>query len=183
MFLTLRGTPTLYYGDEIGLENGDIRPDQVRDPQGRNLGVGRTRDVARTPMQWDGGRHAGFSASEPWLPISADHRSRNVAVQAADPRSMLSLYRRLLALRRASAALMAGRYRPLPADGACFVYWREARGERRLIALNFTAEPQAIAVPGATAGQIVLSTYLDREERVDLAPLTLRPHEGVILAI
>jgi alpha-glucosidase len=96
---------------------------------------------------------------------------------------MLSLYRRLLALRRASAALMAGRYRPLPADGACFVYWREARGERRLIALNFTAEPQAIAVPGATAGQIVLSTYLDREERVDLARLTLRPHEGVILAI
>ena len=75
LLLTLRGTPTLYYGDELGMENGVIPPDKVQDPQGKNLGAERTRDVSRTPMQWDASPNAGFSTVEPWLPISSDFQS------------------------------------------------------------------------------------------------------------
>jgi alpha-glucosidase len=102
LLLTLRGTPTLYYGDEIGLENGLILPHQVQDPQGINLGVERTRDVSRTPMQWDSSPNAGFFVHDPWLPVSADYRPENVVLQAEDPLSIYNLYRRLLHYRRRS---------------------------------------------------------------------------------
>jgi alpha-glucosidase len=125
MLFTLRGTPTLYYGDELRMENGVIPPEKVQDPQGINLGIERTRDVCRTPMQWDASPNAGFCPAgvEPWLPVSADYETRNVAARSADPTSMLTLYRRLLALRRSSPALCGGSYRPLDGvPGDCFVY-------------------------------------------------------------
>jgi hypothetical protein len=74
-------------------------------------------------------------------------------------------------------------FRDSTADGACSVYWREAPGERRLIALNFTAEPQAVVVPAEARGRIALSTQLDRDEAVELSRLALRPHEGLILEV
>src|SRR5690606_17167591 len=138
MLLTLRGTPTFYYGDEIGLENGNIPPEKIQDPQGINLGAHRTRDVARTPMQWDASPNARFSTVEPWLPVTDDYRTRNVAVQSQDPNSMLSFYRRLFWLRRKSAALNSGDYRSLDAHSDCFVYLRTYGTERKLVALNFS---------------------------------------------
>ncbi len=183
MLLTLRGTPTLYYGDELGLENGVIPPEKIQDPQGINLGAERTRDVCRTPMQWDEGPNAGFSNIEPWLPVSADYATRNVAVQPTDATSMLNLYRRLLWYRRRSPALYGGDYQPLDVDDDCFVYLRAAGDERRLIALNFTAGQHRISVPDEEAGQIVISTHMDREEKVSLSALELRPHEGVIVEL
>jgi alpha-glucosidase len=183
LLLTLRGTPTLYYGDELGLENGIIPPEKIQDPQGRNLGPERTRDVARTPMQWDDSPFAGFSTVEPWLPVSADYATRNVAVQSADSHSMLNLYRRLLWLRRRSPALYGGSYRPLDADDDCFVYLRTADDERRLVAFNFASESRRLTVPGLGAGRVILSTHLDREEAVSLSGLELRPHEGVIIQV
>lgn len=184
LLLTLRGTPTLYYGDELGLGNGIIPPDKIQDPQGINLGAEHTRDVCRTPMQWDGSPNAGFSDVEPWLPVSADYGTRNVAVQSADPTSILNLYRRLLWYRRGSPALYGGTYRPLDVgDDDCFVYLRTAGDERRLIALNFTDDQRYISVPGEDTGQIVISTHLDREEKVSLSRLELRPHEGVIVEL
>jgi len=184
MLLTLRGTPTLYYGDELGLEDGIIPPEKIQDPQGVNLGAERTRDVCRTPMQWDAGTNAGFSAVEPWLPVSADCGTRNVAAQSADPTSILNLYRRLLRYRRGSPALYGGDYRALDAgDDDCFVYLRTAGDERRLIALNFSADQRCISAPGEDAGQIVISTHLDREGKVSLSRLELRPHEGLIVEL
>lgn len=181
MLLTLRGTPTLYYGDELGLENGIISPEQMQDPQGINLGVERTRDVARTPMQWDATPHAGFSTTTPWLPVSPDYQARNVAVQDAAPTSILNLYRQLLWLRRQSPALHNGRYQSLAVHPDCFVYLRQAGGEQALIALNFSDAPCTISIPAAQPHQVILSTHLDREEQVNLAAVTLRPFEGVIL--
>jgi len=184
MLLTLRGTPTLYYGDELGLENGVIPPEKVQDPQGVNLGAERTRDVCRTPMQWDAGPNAGFSAVEPWLPVSADYETRNVTAQSDDPASMLNLYRRLLRYRRSSPALYGGDYRPLDVgDDDCFVYLRTAGDERRLIALNFSGDQRCISIPGEDAGQVVISTHLDREGKVSLSRLELGPHEGVIVEL
>jgi alpha-glucosidase len=187
MLLTLRGTPTIYYGEELGMENGAIPPEKVQDPQGINLGVERTRDVCRTPMQWDGSPNAGFCPAgvEPWLPVSADYETCNVAAQSTDLASMLTLYRRLLALRRASPALYGGSYRPL--DGVpddCFVYLREGGGERKLVALNFAGEERVVPLPAlASSAEVLLSTHLDREGPVGLSKLKLRAHEGCVVAL
>jgi alpha-glucosidase len=184
MLLTLRGTPTLYYGDELGLENGLIPPEKIQDPQGKNLGAERTRDVTRTPMQWNASPQAGFSTVEPWLPVSADFATRNVAQQSQNPRSMLSLYRRLLWYRKQQPALCGGRYRPIDVEADnCFVYMRETDEARCLIALNFAAEARRVMIHGKDKGAIVLSTHLDREEQVTLTSFTLRPYEGVIIEV
>ena len=119
LLLTLRGTPTMYYGDEIGMHDVQIPPEPVQDPSSAHVpGLGLGRDPERTPMQWDAGPNAGFTTGRTgcrWPTIT----TRNVAAEHADPRSMLALYRRLIALRRAprrwrSAATRAcvGRRRP-----------------------------------------------------------------------
>jgi alpha-glucosidase len=184
MLLTLRGTPTLYYGDELGIENVPIPPEKIQDPPGINLGPEHSRDVTRTPMQWDSSPYAGFSTVDPWLPVSEDYRSRNVAVQAADPTSILNLYRRLLHYRSSSPALQWGSYRPLDGGEECFVYLREADTERRLVALNFSGAERHLSLDGAgVTGRLVLSTYLDRQETVSPAELRLRPYEGVVVEL
>jgi alpha-glucosidase len=157
MLLTLRGTPTLYYGDEIGLENGLILPHQVQDPQGINLGVERTRDVCRTPMQWDSSPNAGFSAHQPWLPVSPDYATRNVAAQAKDPFSILNLYRKLLQVRRQSAALFGGSYHSLDAGPDCFAYLRQAGDERFLVVLNFSPHHQSLKLDDLVPDMPLLS--------------------------
>jgi alpha-glucosidase len=182
LLLTLRGTPTLYYGDELGLENGQIPPEKIQDPQGINLGAARTRDVCRTPMQWDATAQAGFSSVEPWLPVSADYLTRNVVVQAADSASIYQLYCQLLHLRSATPALFGGAYAPLEVGAEnCFIYRRQAAGEVRLVVLNFSATPLQVTIPGFSRGKILLSTHLDRQESVALGQLQLRPFEGLLL--
>lgn len=186
LLLTLRGTPTIYYGEEIGMEDVPIPPEKIQDPQGVNLGPERTRDVCRTPMQWDAGLNAGFSPPgvETWLPLADDFATRNVAALAADPTSIFTLYTRLLHLRRVTPALYGGSYCPLDVGyDDVYVYVREDDAQRYLVALNFAAEPRTLAIPGETAGRVILSTHLDREEAVSLDALTLRANEGVIIAL
>lgn len=180
LLLTLRGTPTLYQGDELGMENGIIPPDRIQDPQGLALGAERSRDVCRTPMQWDASPFAGFSTVEPWLPLSADFASQNVAEQDADPKSILTLYRRLLQLRRASPALHGGSYAPLESPETIFAFIRDSESETCLVALNFSDQPASL--PITQTGRIVLSTHMDRRE-VRGRNLDLRPYEGIILAL
>src|SRR5207237_2009062 len=110
----LRGTPTLYYGDEIGMRDVPIAPEQVQDPFEKNVpGKGLGRDPERTPMQWNARPNAGFTDARPWLPIGADFATVNVEAQRDDPRSILNLYRQLIALRRAEPATEAGRVEPI----------------------------------------------------------------------
>ena len=183
MLLTLRGTPTLYYGDELGMENGHIPPEKVQDPQGKNLGYERTRDVTRTPMQWDQSPFAGFSQVEPWLPVSADFTARNVEFQSQDPSSMLNLYKNLLQMRRETPALYGGDYLPIDIDTSnCFVYKRKADGQVRIITLNFSAEERQIKFDQIRGWEILLSTHLDRQGKIETGQITLRPHEGLILS-
>jgi alpha-glucosidase len=183
LLLTLRGTPTLYYGDELGLENVVIPPQQVHDPWERNEpGLGLGRDPERTPMPWDAGVNAGFTNAVPWLPLNADHATRNVATAAADPRSILALYRRLIAVRREHTALSVGSYATLHADIDVFAFERRARDARLLVVLNFASTEGRFSLPtDASDTRILLSTCLDRENEQIGVDGTLRAAEGVIL--
>jgi alpha-glucosidase len=182
LLLTLRGTPTLYFGDEIGMENGVISPDQIQDPQGINLGAERTRDRGRTPMQWDDSDYAGFSTTTPWLPVSSDYKTRNAAAQIGDITSMFNLYRRLLWYRHRSPVLQGGSYRALDTNhDDCFVYLREYEEACCLVALNFTGETKDLTLPINQTGRVVISTHLDRGEDISGHTLSLRPNEGIIV--
>jgi alpha-glucosidase len=179
---SLRGTPTMYQGDEIGMQNVQIPPDKVVDPPGVTLGEGR--DPERTPMQWDASPNAGFTtAAEPWLPIAPDYALRNVAVERDDPGSILSLYKRLIELRQSERALTVGSYRPVPAEGDLLVYIREHEGERFLAALNLGRKRATFALDLPYHGQIAISTHLDREGERVAGAVKLRADEGVLVRL
>ncbi|HKH95520.1 MAG TPA: alpha-amylase family glycosyl hydrolase [Beijerinckiaceae bacterium] len=179
LLLTLLGTPTIYQGEEIGMTDVPIPPEKVQDPWERNVpGLGLGRDPERTPMQWDPSLNAGFTTGEPWLPLASDYEAMNVAAQAADPRSMLSLYRALLALRRAEPALSVGRYVPVSAGEAVLAYERRHENARLLVALNLSAEEQPL--DRAYEGTLLLSTSLDRPSGQAVPP-ALRSNEGVVI--
>ena len=180
LLLTLRGTPTLYYGDEIGLAHVAVPPDRVRDPWERNE-PGHGRDPERTPMQWDGETHAGFSTAEPWLPLSPDAATRNVDALRDDPTSILTLYRRLLALRREHAALSVGAYRVVAGAADVFAYERFGADGVFRILLNFGEAAQTLDLGGDEAWTLVLSTRGDRGGERIAAAVALGPKEGLIL--
>ena len=174
LLLTLRGTPTLYYGDELAIPERFIPAEEQLDPHGRNL-PGAGRDGCRTPMQWDDSAFAGFSppgAKDPWLPLTDDWRDRNVAAHLDDPTSLLNLYRALLAYRGSSPELQVADYLELDAPEGCYAF---RRGDRVTVALNFTN--RLIETP--FTGEVAVSTYLDD----DAATHRLRPHEGVIIEV
>ncbi len=181
LLLTLRGSPTLYYGDELGMREVGIPPGRQQDPWALTV-PSRGRDGCRTPMQWSPDSAAGFTlASEPWLPVGSDHAVRNTQSQLLDPDSHLNLYRRLLALRRGSAALRTGSYLPVdsvPPD--CFVFERSLGTERVLVAVSFSAEPLSSDVPGLT-GRIAVSTERANEDNEVDGTLHLLPHEAVVV--
>jgi alpha-glucosidase len=184
MLLTLRGTPTIYYGDEIGMEQVPIPPERVHDPVEKNIpGLGLGRDGARTPMQWNAERYAGFSTVEPWLPLAGDHRSRNVENARNDATSIYGLYRRLIAARRAHPALALGDYRPIVASGDLILYVREHRDERVLVALNLGAEPIAARLSGPLQGRVLVSAFADRDGEPVESGLDLRAHEGLVIRL
>jgi alpha-glucosidase len=182
LLMTLRGTPTMYYGDEIGLTNVPVPPERVQDPWEKNEpGLGLGRDPYRTPMQWSAGRNAGFSNGEPWLPLGADHGTRNVAALGGDPGSILTLYRRLIAIRREHLALSVGDYVPGEVEGDVFWFERRHKDARLIVALNFGPEASVVRLPDDR--RVLLSTHLDRDDERVGSQLTLRADEGVILTV
>jgi alpha-glucosidase len=144
-YLTLRGTPIMYYGEEIGMENNDPTSKQdVKDPIGRTgWPEEKGRDGERTPMQWNAAPNAGFSKENPWLPVPPSFRTHNVAAESKDPNSILSLYKKVLALRHTNEALLEGSYTALNADDPNVMsYLRSYKGKAVLVALNMSASPQ-----------------------------------------
>jgi alpha-glucosidase len=181
LLLTLRGTPTLYYGDEIGMRQVAIAPDQVRDPFEKNVpGFGVGRDGCRTPMQWNATAYAGFSTAPPWLPVAGDFLHEKVVNLEADSRSILSLYKALIALRRKLPQLVSGDYVPLAAQGDLLLYRRQSEGRAVVVALNLGAEPVSLESE-IIGGEILLSTFLDRQGEKVRGVLDLRGDEGVIV--
>ena len=181
LLLTLRGTPFLYYGDELGMREGIISGEDRRDPWGHSVDY-LSRDGARTPMQWAPTPNAGFSSTDasPWLPIDDGYRRLNVETELDDPGSLLNLYRRLLDLRRQSSALRRGSYLTHPGStDTVLVYRRESDDETMTVALNFSDAEATVSVGRCT---VVFSTA--DPERSDWAPgeLVLAPFEGVVVS-
>lgn len=185
MLLTLRGTPIIYMGEEIGMQNGVIAVDKLQDPIALNGNPERGRDHCRTPFQWSTEPFAGFSPIEPWLPISDTYHEINADIQTSDEDSILSLYRQLLHYREKHSSLNSGSYKPIndtPQD--CFVYLRENSEEQHLIVLNFSDIQHNLTLKSiAESGDIVLSTHLDNEGFVELSSLSLRPYEGLLIKL
>jgi alpha-glucosidase len=183
LLLTLRGTPTLYYGEELGLRNVEIPPDRVTDVrETQQPGRGQGRDPERTPMPWTGTPGGGFTTGEPWLPLGEHNLARSVAAQRDDPGSMLALHRRLIELRRRETALAVGTYRPVPAQGDALAYRRAADGRELLVALNLGATPQRLALPeDLGALRVILSATGQAEGTTHRGEVALSANEALVL--
>jgi alpha-glucosidase len=147
LYLTLRGTPIMYYGEEIGMKTTpSTRKEDVKDPIGqRGWPEEKGRDGERTPMQWDGSENAGFSKASPWLPVPRAYKTHNVATEMQRPDSVLEFYKKVLKLRHTDRALLDGSYTALnESDQNVFSYLRSYQGEVVLVALNMSASPQKV---------------------------------------
>jgi alpha-glucosidase len=185
MLLTLRGTPTMYYGDEIGMHDVPIPPERVQDPFEKNVpGIGLGRDPERTPMQWNESTGAGFTSGLPWLPVAEDAKIINVATEQRDPASLLSLYRHLIELRRAEPALSVGEFAALPAGEDLVAYVRQTDDRRILVLLNLGGEARSFDLAGLKCrSRLLLSSLLDRPSGELINAVVLRPDEGKILEL
>jgi alpha-glucosidase len=186
LLLTLRGTPTLYYGDELGMVDVPIPSEEVKDPQGLNMpGKNLSRDPARTPMQWDNSMHAGFSPATPWLRVSRTFRRQNVETQRDDRYSILTLYRRLIALRQSSPSLMVGNYIPVHADHQMLAYIRHAEGYPRfLVVLNLSHKPCYFTPKHIEVeGKVEIATFREMDDTIVSGTINLYGDEGVIIRL
>jgi alpha-glucosidase len=195
LLLATRATPQLYYGEEIGMVTTPPgRKEDVKDPVGRRgWPTDKGRDGERTPMQWDTSRSAGFSMAEKtWLPVPAGYRRRNVAVERADPKSILNFYKQLITLRRSQPGLRDGSYEALnPQDDHVLSWLRKnpRQGESVIVALNMSTEPKRISfnlkphgISQSTARPLLTSPGGERSA-VPLSAITLAPFAVFIGAV
>ncbi|HVM41308.1 MAG TPA: alpha-amylase family glycosyl hydrolase [Acidimicrobiia bacterium] len=179
MLLTLRGTPVLYYGDEIGMQDTPLERDDVLDPVGVRFWPLAGRDPERTPMHWSGDPGAGFTKAgvTPWLPLG-DHAACNVEAQRSDPGSMLHLCRDLIAIRQASDDLRAGDYATLPTpDGV----WGYRRGSGMTVLLNLSDDAHSEATVSGIEGVVRIGTRRERDGEAVVGSISLHSGEGVVV--
>jgi alpha-glucosidase len=180
MLLTLRGTPFLYYGEEIGMTDGPVPPARVVDIAGR--------DPERTPMQWTSSATGGFTTGEPWLPVNPETAAVNVEAQRSDPRSTLSFYRTAIRIRQSSPGLRRGAYATIDGTPAgVYAYRREVDGERWIVILNFGSRSTRLSLAGeATSGEATIRLSTD-PDRVLGGPIDgdveVGPDEGILLEV
>jgi alpha-glucosidase len=183
LLLTLRGTPTLYYADELGHQSVHIPPDRVRDPFGLNMPGGtQGRDPVRTPMPWNGSAKNGFTTGTPWLPLADNAAAISVEEQRRDPRSMLSLTRALLTLRRREPALAIGDWAPFPIADEALAYTRRWQDRYFIIVLDLESRPKTVRIGNGLGGRIELSTNPDRNGESVSDALELDADEAIVIA-
>lgn len=187
MLLTLRGTPFLYYGEEIGMRNVFIPRWRFQDPVGKHYWPFHPgRDEERTPMQWDETKNAGFSTARSWLPVARDWSQVNVEAQNRDENSILAFYKKMIWLRKATPTLQLGDYQAVEtSDEHCFAYLRQKDGEKFLVVLNFSPRSLEINLhlELPRRGELLISTLGQVEDRVLLKPLHLQGNEGRLIKL
>ncbi|HXK66206.1 MAG TPA: alpha-glucosidase [Spirochaetota bacterium] len=177
LLLTQKGTPFIYYGEEIGMVDGKIPYRYIQDPVGKKYWPFHTgRDKARTPMQWDATSYAGFSTAKPWLPVNPDYTRTNVALQSKNAESMMQFYRQLIALRKSRKELYAGEIEFLPGSDDVMLYKRVWNNDTCLVALNFSSSKRKINFDSTC--RVLLSSY--QKNIIDVQTITLDPFEAVI---
>lgn len=184
LLLTLRGTPTMYYGDELGMKGVPLPPHQVKDPFENNVpGQGFGRDPVRTPMQWNPSKNAGFTQGTPWLPLMDDFKELNVERELKNPDSMLSLYRRLINLRTAEPALNTGAYQPITSEGNLYCFKRTSPDKEFLIVLNMSNTEETFSGTTSWNGIVRVSTHKIREGEKISGRVTLKADEGLVIEL
>ncbi|MGB7282103.1 MAG: alpha-glucosidase [Candidatus Acidiferrum sp.] len=191
LYLTLRGSAIMYYGEEIGMENNDPkRKEDVQDPEGK-LGWPKEigRDGERTPMQWNDSANAGFSTVKPWLPVPSSYKTHNVADEIKDPDSVLSFYRALLELRQSEAALLDGDYVSLNEDNPnVLTYLRRYKGEAILVIINMSSTVQKVPFDLSEAGfsapklEVLLTSFHKRVKGM-FAQMPMEPYSVFIAKV
>jgi alpha-glucosidase len=187
-YLTLRGTPIMYYGEEIGMENNDPkRKEDVQDPIGKTgWPAEKGRDGERTPMQWNSSTNAGFSEKKPWLPVPPSYATHNVESELKDPNSVLSVYKKVLALRHTNVALVEGSYTALNGDDPNVLsYLRSYKGNAVLVVLNMSDAPRTVKFDLAKQGfpTFTLTPLVGGWESDKLNVLSLEPFGSVIAEV
>jgi alpha-glucosidase len=181
LLLTLRGTPTLYYADELGHPGVDIPPDKARDPFGINMPGGtQGRDPVRTPMPWDRSPNGGFTTGEPWLPLAPNFAEISVEAEKADPRSMLSLTLTLLDLRRREDALSIGDFALLPTEGGVLAYRRGSGGRCFTVVLDIESKPATVRLEAP--GRIVAASRPERVGEMVADRVGIEADEAIVIA-
>lgn len=185
LLLTLRGTPTLFYGDEIGMQDVPIPREEMQDPQGLNMpDRDLSRDPSRTPMQWDKSPYAGFSGTRPWLRVDKAFPRENVETEKTDPASMLMLYKGLIALRHSEPALKYGSYRRVAVNRSGLAYLREyGEDDRFLIVLNFTHKPCSFSFREKYTGIAEVATVPELEGVKVEGTIYLSGDEGMVIRL
>ncbi|MGB7787042.1 MAG: alpha-amylase family glycosyl hydrolase [Salinimicrobium sp.] len=185
LLLTLRGTPTMYYGDELGMHNVDIPLEKVQDPREKNVpGKGFGRDPERTPMQWDASENAGFTAGDPWLPVMNSYKEVNVAAELEDESSMLNFYKKLIRLRAQEPALNVGDFFPVAAKGNVLSFRRSGVDKDFLIVLNLSGGKEKANPDIADwKGIIRFSTSPEMEGQQIEGEIDLEPNQGFVIEL
>jgi len=179
LLLTIKGTPFIYYGEEIGMRNTKIPYRDIQDPLGKRFWpFFKGRDKARTPMQWSPGKYGGFTSGKPWLPVNNDILERNVENHDKDQASIFNVYRSLLKIRKTHLALQQGRWVPLIAgQKGILAYARIHNEERLVVILNFTAWKKRISLPEHSFGNVLFSTHRDMDDIYYFQDLWINPFE------
>ena len=200
ILLTLRGTPFLYQGEEIGMTDYPLfQPEEYKDPvnfwlldllpkfhfskkKTLQLIHNCNRDNARTPMQWGKGENADFtSGDETWLPVNPNYPEINVEVEETDPDSILSFYRQLIQFRKEEPALLYGTFEPIKTKGSIMAFYRSYQGEMLFVLLNLTKKNQRLPHKiSSLVGQVLFSNY---SHAGFTFKKRLRPYEGLIVKI
>ena len=185
LLLTIKGTPFIYYGEEIGMTNGRLNKNQIVDPLGKRFWpFFEGRDRARTPMQWSSAMNAGFSIHTPWLPVNDDYLELNVKVETRDTDSVLNFYKKMISLRNATPALQYGDWVPVnKGERGVLVYNRILGDDKIVVLLNFKNRSKKITPLFHEEGTVILSTH--RPERTLLQPndVNLHPYEALVIGL
>ncbi len=183
LLLTLRGTPYIYYGEEIGMKNIKLRKKDIMDPLGKHYWpLFSGRDPSRSPMQWSDEVNAGFTRGNVWLPLCDDYKKTNVKTESGDNYSLLNFYRMLIKLRKENKALHMGTWQPvIKGHDGVIAYFREYENERLFVVLNFSAKWKKVNSHTRGQWKVLFSTHRFIHEHFIELSMVLAPYEATII--